>query len=315
MPIKKMRFFSFSRRNVIGVIVLAVIAGLLAVWLTSGLNKEEIVFESSGERLVGTLIKPKSQPPWPAVVFTHYSGKQTRDTGNYRRRAELFAQKGIAAFIYDRRGRGESSGDSHRFIPFQLLAADAVAAVEILRSRQDITPNQIGVAGHSQGGWVAPLASTLSDAVAFVMVSSAAGITPDEQNLFVLENGLVKEVTTEELERLRSQPPFERVLSYDPDTTRTREFFLFDPAPVWVRVSVPVFGIWSANDKLVPAEKSRQIIETALRTAGNNDVMLKVLPDGDHDLEGTRAEDLMIEWLLEHVMASNHHQEPKRMLQ
>ncbi len=42
-----------------------------------------------------------------AVVFIHGSGKQTRNMGW----AERFAQEGIAALVYDKRGAGKSGGE------------------------------------------------------------------------------------------------------------------------------------------------------------------------------------------------------------
>jgi len=50
------------------------------------------------------------------------------------------------------------------------LADDALASVEFLRNHDLIDPNMIGVAGLSQGGWIAPLAASKSPDVAFAIV-------------------------------------------------------------------------------------------------------------------------------------------------
>lgn len=114
----------------------------------------------------------------------------------------------------------------------------------------------------------------------------------------------VEEVIPEDVERMEGQPPTERIRSYDLDTTQLQKnlaFFLFDPAPTWKHVIVPLFGVWGAKDKLVPAEKSQDIIETALREAGSTAFDLRTLPDADHNLKGTQAEEMMIEWVLNRV--------------
>ena len=48
----------------------------------------------------------------------------------------------------------------------------------------EIDKQKIGVAGHSQGGWVAPLTATRSKDVAFVIASAASGVSPDKQSIY-----------------------------------------------------------------------------------------------------------------------------------
>ncbi|MCH8110092.1 MAG: hypothetical protein IIB15_08175, partial [Chloroflexi bacterium] len=60
------------------------------------------------------------------------------------------------------------------------------------KSRAEFDPKRIGVAGLSQGGWIGPLAASISADVAFVITESAAGMDAHEQHLFVQENILRK---------------------------------------------------------------------------------------------------------------------------
>jgi alpha-beta hydrolase superfamily lysophospholipase len=69
--------------------------------------------------------------------------------------ANAFARRGIAALIYDKRGVGTSTGQ-WRDAAFAELVGDASAAVEALRSRPQISPDRVGIHGHSQGGTIAP---------------------------------------------------------------------------------------------------------------------------------------------------------------
>src|SRR5512146_1729577 len=68
---------------------------------------EPVKFESHGTTLVGTIAWPDASPVRAAVVFIHGSGKQSRNLDLARR----FADQGIAALVYDKRGAGESGGE------------------------------------------------------------------------------------------------------------------------------------------------------------------------------------------------------------
>ena len=58
------------------------------------------------------------------------------------------------------------------------------AGLNFLKTRPEIDVKKIAVAGHSQGGWIAPLTATKSRDVAFVIASAASGISPDKQSIY-----------------------------------------------------------------------------------------------------------------------------------
>jgi dienelactone hydrolase len=78
------------------------------------------------------------------------------------------------------RGSGTSTGDFET-ASFRDLAADGIAGVQYLARRADIDRGRIGVWGISQGGWLGPLAATMSRDIAFVVAVSASGVSPAEQ--------------------------------------------------------------------------------------------------------------------------------------
>jgi hypothetical protein len=82
---------------------------------------------------------------------------------------DFFLAHGFAVLTYDKRGTGRSGGDFT--FDFQRLARDAAAAVDVLAARDDVDASRIGLSGYSQGGWVAPLASSMTDHAHFVLVS------------------------------------------------------------------------------------------------------------------------------------------------
>jgi pimeloyl-ACP methyl ester carboxylesterase len=147
---------------------------------------EEAVRFTSGEiTLSGTLVLPAGSERQSAVVLFHGSGPQGRDLFM----ARWFANQGIAALAYDKRGVGESGGN-FRAVPFMELCNDGLAAIEYLKTRKEIEAKRIGVWGLSQGGWLGPLAASRSADVAFVIAVSGPGVSPGEQMIVYYANEL-----------------------------------------------------------------------------------------------------------------------------
>ncbi|MCP3977987.1 MAG: alpha/beta hydrolase [bacterium] len=130
-------------------------------------REEWLSFESDGVSLAGRLSLPDTPGPCPAIVLVHGSGSDAATDFYFN--GDFFAAHGIAALTYDKRGTGRSDG-SYTF-DFDQLARDAAAAVGRLKTHTEIDATRIGLAGYSQGSWVAPLAATLTDDVAFVIVN------------------------------------------------------------------------------------------------------------------------------------------------
>jgi pimeloyl-ACP methyl ester carboxylesterase len=155
-------------------------------------------------RLAGTLVLPAAPGPHAAVVLLHGSGPQKRDLFM----ARWFAEQGIAALAYDKRGVGESAGDFNQ-VPFMFLADDGLAAISFLHTRTDIDRHKIGVWGLSQGGWLGPLAAARSSDVAFVISVSGPGVSPGDQMIFYYANELrsrgLSEGDVQEASRLRHE--------------------------------------------------------------------------------------------------------------
>jgi pimeloyl-ACP methyl ester carboxylesterase len=255
--------------------------------------EQPLEWKAGDVTLKGTLILPPGDGPHPALVLTQMSSPGIRD--GYRQFAYFFAAHGIASLIYDRRGSGESGGEEgsagmHR------LADDAVAAVEALRALPQIDAKRIGTWGHSQGGWVAPIAAARSPAIAFVIAQSAPGVSPARQEIFRVgqsaraagldEAEIVAAVDYETrlMEWVRSGNGRDQIhalakananarwarfveLREDlPETpsARSKTFWTFDPKPDLARVRVPILLIHGDRDAYVPVEESRAILREVL---------------------------------------------------
>ena len=138
----------------------------------------------AGVTLAGTLTIPRGDGPFPAVVLISGSGPQDRDETIFGHKpflvlADHLTRRGIAVLRVDDRGVGKSTGKREESTT-EDYAADALACVELLKTREGIDPKRIGLVGHSEGGLIAPLAATKSKDVAFIVLLAAPGLTGEE---------------------------------------------------------------------------------------------------------------------------------------
>ena len=139
-------------------------------------REQEVTFPSGTVTLAGTLVLPTGPGPHPGIVLVHGSGDGPREP--LRHSAQRFANDGLVALIYDKRGSGKSQGSWVR-ASLDDLASDVLAGVRVLRSRPEVDPRRIGVWAISQGGWVAPRAAAREpDEFAFVAVVTGGAVLP-----------------------------------------------------------------------------------------------------------------------------------------
>ena len=163
--------------------------------------REEAVTFSNGEvKLSGTLLLPLGKAArLPAVVFAHGGAPEARAVN--KGWALHFVRRGIAALVYDKRGVGESTGD-WRAANLEDLASDLLAGVRLLKARRDIDPRRIAVAGHSQGGTIAPLAAVKSRDVSYVISSAPSAVNYAEQSVYHRANVMRESGFSEEAVRI-----------------------------------------------------------------------------------------------------------------
>jgi pimeloyl-ACP methyl ester carboxylesterase len=165
-----------------------------------------VKFESGDVTLAGTLSLPEGDGPHPAVVLISGSGAQNRDEDVFgfkvfRPIADHLTQKGIAVLRYDDRGIGGSSTGTADDTS-ETFAGDVASAVEYLKTRPDIDPEQIGLLGHSEGGLIAPLVAVQNPDVAFLVLMAPPGIRGREllieQARLVTQSGGATDAVAEE---------------------------------------------------------------------------------------------------------------------
>lgn len=146
----------------------------------------DTVFKGEGgTRLVGRLILPAGKARVPVVVLVH--GSETDSARIWDAMQRELPAEGVGAFVYDKRGTGDSDGKYTQ--DYSVLANDAVAAVTEARRLAGNRAGRVGFRGGSQGGWVAPLAASRSK-VDFVMVGYGLAISPLEEDREAVAFGL-----------------------------------------------------------------------------------------------------------------------------
>lgn len=148
-------------------------------------TQEEVTFNnnSANVQLSGTLTIPKKGSNFPAVILISGSGPQDRNEELMGHKpfmviADYFSRNGIAVLRYDDRGFGTSTGEFSTATTAD-FATDAAAAVQYLKTRHSINPYKIGLAGHSEGGIIAPMVAVDNKDVAFIILMAGTGIKGD----------------------------------------------------------------------------------------------------------------------------------------
>lgn len=149
-------------------------------------NEEEVTFKDTvaGIELAGTLTTPKEGGPFPAVVLVTGSGPQDRDEALMGHKpflvlSDYLTRQGIAVLRYDDRGVGKSGGSFSDGTTNDFLD-DALSAIKFLKSRKDISHNETGIIGHSEGGLIAPMAAVKSKDVDFIVLMAGPGVSGKE---------------------------------------------------------------------------------------------------------------------------------------
>ena len=182
-----------------------------------------------GHTLAGTFTRPASGGPFPVVILISGSGPQNRDGAALGHSpflvlADHLTRRGIAVLRYDDRGVGGSTGDFGTATS-QDFATDALAAVAYLKGRDDVDPGRIGLAGHSEGGVIAPMVAVESPDVSYIVLMAAPGVLGEtlayaQTELIARAGGASEEAIAEIQETNRAV--FE-VLKSEPDLERAGE--------------------------------------------------------------------------------------------
>lgn len=144
--------------------------------------EEDVRFASRARNIAlsGTLTRPRDGAPHTTVVLVSGSGAQDRDETIAGHRpflvlADHLTRRGYAVLRFDDRGVGAAHGNILQS-GITDIADDVQGAVDYLRTRTDIDTRRIGLLGHSEGGYVAPVVASRDSTIAFVVMLGAPAV-------------------------------------------------------------------------------------------------------------------------------------------
>lgn len=315
---------------------------LLCLWSVTVMAQEPFVEDTTivytscdSIRLAATLALPADGRQYhPAVVLMSGTGRQDRDCNMAGHRlfkdiSDHLAARGIAVLRTDDRSVGGSTGD-YNLCTTADFAADALAAVDYLKTRPDIDPRNIGLIGHSEGGASISIAASQTDDVAFI-VSLCGLMTAGLPSVIQQNYDIIHSSPIPEADMLRYDDINERMFRtaykyadsdslqqrlndvYDEwrrDTTNQhirfsiymyamtattpwyRFFIRYNPQDYLSKVHVPVLIVNGGKDVMVNARQNKESARSCLKH--NHDVTLRTFPDLNHLLlpceKGTQEE-------------------------
>ncbi len=277
-------------------------------------TEEEIEVNNNGIRLKGTLILPKGDQRFPVVAFAHGSGHATRWWGMYW--AKEFAKMGLASFLHDKRGCGESSGNWMKS-SLQDLVSDIESSIAILKEHPQIDGTRIGIYGVSQGAWVATKLGARNPELSFMIVNSGGGVSPYEKEMYSYETNmrfagigekgiqeglaLVEEYmaylrTANNRQQLKAKLEAAAGQAWYPILGLQHILVSEDNVPNWQWVAtyrtekdikqldMPILLLFGDHDHIIPIEKSMSSWQEWLSKGGNKQVEFKVFAGAGHGL-------------------------------
>ncbi len=277
--------------------------------------------KSSGVTLAGTLTMPAGKGPHPAIILVTGSGPQDRDESLMGHKpflvlADHLTRKGIAVLRYDDRGIGKSTGGFATSTSLD-FSMDAEGALDFLKSRADVNAKSIGIAGHSEGGIIAPMVAARRPDVAFIVLLAGTAVPGAD---VILEQGqaLAKAsgATEEQLNAARAkQMEFTRIMNSTAAPaeleTKLREFLAgapnidaqlrqltspwmrffmtYDPALTLAKVKCPVLALNGEKDLQVLPDQNLPPLKAALEKGGNKNVTILRLPSLNHLFQAAKT--------------------------
>lgn len=279
-------------------------------------KSEDVSYRSGDITIAGTLTEPNTGGPFPTVVLINGSGPNDRNEEIVGHKpflllADTFTRAGYAVLRTDKRGVGATGGTLDTS-SYQDLTNDIAAGMAFLHGRSEIDGKRIGLLGHSEGGYLAPLYADRPDSgVAFIvmmagpavsgsdvlleqnrLILAANGATPeqiDEQIGFVstltaiLRNGDLQAAKDFAHQHNDSLPAERKSTDQEVDalvTTYMASLITYDPAPALSALRVPVLAFYGSKDLQVSAAQNEGPARTLL--AADPDATVHVFDGLNH---------------------------------
>lgn len=281
---------------------------------------EEITARNGKIELGATFTWPLSDGPYPLVIFVPGAGEQYRGAmlDDYVRMLPYF---GIATLTYDKRGCGQSGGELSGST-FEDLAADLNAIIRRAARHKNVRPEQIGLLGIDQAGYIMPLALSKPEKdrpmPRFMVSLSGAAVGLEEQEYQALSlrmkadgfaSAQVEEATAYMklmFQYLRKETDSVKLAARSADLERKpwaayvtsfsnkpyiewwSKHHAFHPKTYFDKLQIPVLAIYGEKDVLLPPATNVPVMEKYIKKIagkpGAQDSKVLVLPGANHYL-------------------------------
>ena len=192
---------------------------------------EDITFlnEKANIELAGTLTIPEGKGPFPAVVMVTGSGQQNRDEALMGHKpflviADYLTRHGIAVLRYDDRGTAKSKGVFATSTTYD-FADYAEAGLTWLKKQPLIDQKHVGIAGHSEGGLIAPIVASRNKNVNFIILIAGPGINGED--IIMAQSEIISQksgVNADEIKKsLTLNKEFFDIVKKEPDNAKAKE--------------------------------------------------------------------------------------------
>lgn len=209
---------------------------------------QEYSFQRNGMKIYGELFIPDRTSPMPLVILAHGFGGNRGGVKGY---AAAFAERGIAAYIFDFIGGGDHIKSDGKMTEMSVLteAEDLIVIFDNLKADARFKAEQIFLFGESQGGFVSTYVAAMHPAdvaglvllyPAFVLHDDARRRTPDQERI----------------------PDTMKLLGKTVGQIYNKDVLSFDIYTLMPQYSGKTLIIHGSDDSLVPLSYSERAVKT-----------------------------------------------------
>ena len=230
---------------------------------------QDVEFFRDNMKISGELLLPDTDTPMPLVILSHGFGG---NRANVREYAEVFAEHGTAAFIFDFIGGGRSIKSDGKTTEMSVLteAADLECILDELKADDRFDPEKIFLFGESQGGFVSTyVAGDRPDDVAGLVVLYPAYVLQDN----------CREMTPD----INDIPETMNLMGTTIGSIYNRDALSFDIYDQMKAYDGKVLIIHGTSDSIAPISYSERAVETF------PDAQLIKYDGANHGFYGTTA--------------------------
>jgi dienelactone hydrolase len=238
-----------------GLATAALVTVLVVIVRSKDVRRHDVTFDGNVIRMGATIYEPLTDGRHPAVVFVPGSAPFKR--GLYALWAEHLARLGVMSIVPDKRGVGGTGGVFERNnnsskANLELLAGDAVAALDYAAKLPNVDTTRLGLFGVSQAGWVAPLAAVATDRARFIIMVTGPAVSVREEGTWSDLRGDDKRAAR--LSRVESEQVMDTVAPGGVDA-RT----------LLAELKIPGLWLFGSDDASIPTRKSVMVLDSAVR--------------------------------------------------